>query len=789
MNPLSPFTYYCRHQRHTVLLLSLISLVTAGLYLMIALSWAIFVEPTRSNRMFLTKFSMVMPDSASGVGPAVLAKIRANPDVARVIPVVFGQGISLPEIMGGGANWFNLHGVREEDLAYVLERCGATVKEGQMLQPRTNGIMLSEQLAANLGLQVGDIIHNSIGSPYSNIVDPLQVVAILESNVRLGILSYEYMSSHELYRKFPIRSLIVAQDGREGAVDDFLRNGIQTPRTNVWTFQQLTEQVAQEYRATYSLILPILTIVAIAIALVIGVVNRIAFTRRLSEFGILHAAGHSKRWLTRRLTMETGVLAVVGWAMGIGSSWLTLYILKLTVFAPRGHDLTVITLAPAALVILVPISVIGFTRFSVGRVFSRLDPVAVVERGELSLEENRQRAAATLANSKSSPKPLASMTFYRRHKRRAVMLTTAMGLMIMAVVLLIFLLAATRDAQKARLGNLKRMSLVSSRPGSPLHPGVIAQLRTHSTVERVIPTRPMTLLDISIPPFGGANINPYSVYAEDLVHLVELYGLELVKGHLPRPGTNEMVIPQAVAQNRRLEVGDIIGDPDQPAYPGAFALPTEFVISGILASEEENWLSFISLEFVESHETFQISDDYIDQLIVVPKAGQKAALDDWLENELASGEVLVSTYRQAIAHAQRATRSQLLTIALLESVITVVAAVALAVLNYISVSQRRSEFGLLHALGYGRIRLVWRIVREMAFTTGVAWGVSAILCLACLIYLQFGVFMPLGLRFNLFNLMPWLFTLPIPVAVLAVTTGTIARTLSKLDPVSIIERR
>jgi hypothetical protein len=57
------------------------------------------------------------------------------------------------------------------------------------------------------------------------------------------------------------------------------------------------------------------------------------------------------------------------------------------------------------------------------------------------------------------------------------------------------------------------------------------------------------------------------------------------------------------------------------------------------------------------------------------------------------------------------------------------------------------------------------------------------------VYLQFGLFAPLGLRLNFFNLTPWLFTLPIPVAVLFVSAGTMARTLSKLDPVSIIERR
>jgi len=781
-----------------MLLLSLISLVTVGLYLMVALSWAIFVEPMRSNYMFLSKFSIVLPPGhGDELGASVVAQIRANPDVARVIPAS-GMQIALPEVMGGGTDWFHLLALMEEDAPYVMERCGATLKEGRLVQPRTNGIMLSEQVAANLGLQVGDTIQDFINPElYGNVVDPMEVVGILESDVRLGIISYEFFSSHELYRRFPIRFLVVAQEGREVAVDDLLRSEARALRIDVQTFQWLTEWMASEYRATYSLLIPIIAVVAIVITVVIGVVNRIAFTRRLPEFGILHAAGYGRKWLTRRLTMETGVLASAGWVAGIGLSWLILYVLKLALFAPRGHDLSVIALAPVVPIIPIPISVIGFTLISVSRIFSRLDAVAVVERGELSLEENRPRGA-TAASAKrsltSSPKPLASWTFYRRHRRRAVLLTGTMGLMIMAVVLVIFLLVVTFDAERAGLGDLSRMSIVGSLPGSPLGPAVTSQVRTHPAVERAIRVAPRhTILTIMIPPFGGgADASPYGVYAEDMAYLVELYGLELKEGRLPRPRTNEMVVSEVVAQNRDLKIGDVIGDPDHPAYPNAPRSLAEFVISGIFArptgAEDENWLAFVSLEFLESHEAYNIPDD-VTRLIVVPKAGQKAALDDWLENELAGDEVWVATYRQQVARAQEKTGSMILTIALLESVIAVVAAIALAVLNYIFVSQRQSEFGVLHALGYGRLRLVWRTMREAAFTTGAAWGLSAILCLIGLMYLQFRVFTPLGLRLNFLNLTPWLFTLPIPVAVLAVTTGTIARTLSRLDPVSIIERR
>ena len=63
MNPLSAWTFYWRHKRHAALLLGLIGLVTAGLYLGVALYWATFVEPMRSNDGYLSRFSTVRADS------------------------------------------------------------------------------------------------------------------------------------------------------------------------------------------------------------------------------------------------------------------------------------------------------------------------------------------------------------------------------------------------------------------------------------------------------------------------------------------------------------------------------------------------------------------------------------------------------------------------------------------------------------------------------------------------------------------------------------------------------
>ena len=51
------------------------------------------------------------------------------------------------------------------------------------------------------------------------------------------------------------------------------------------------------------------------------------------------------------------------------------------------------------------------------------------------------------------------------------------------------------------------------------------------------------------------------------------------------------------------------------------------------------------------------------------------------------------------------------------------------------------------------------------------------------------VYVPRGLSLDLFDLVPWLFTLPIPLVVVLASTGTIAQMLSRLDPVATIEMR
>jgi ABC-type antimicrobial peptide transport system permease subunit len=118
-----------------------------------------------------------------------------------------------------------------------------------------------------------------------------------------------------------------------------------------------------------------------------------------------------------------------------------------------------------------------------------------------------------------------------------------------------------------------------------------------------------------------------------------------------------------------------------------------------------------------------------------------------------------------------------------------VAAIALAVLSYTFFAQRREEFGILYAMGHSRAWLVLRTVGEATSVVAVAWLIGAAMCGIGLVYMQANVYAPKGLVLDVFNTAPWLFTLPMPLAVVAVSGGLVAWMLSRLDPVSVIEER
>jgi hypothetical protein len=468
----------------------------------------------------------------------------------------------------------------------------------------------------------------------------------------------------------------------------------------------------------------------------------------------------------------------------LGLALLALYGLKVSVYHAKGMELNLANLIPLWFVAPTPLIVILSAAWDARRIFARFDAVAVIERGKLIAEGGKERKAA-----RPSARPLSSWTFYLRHRRRGILLVVSMALMILGVAFPVFLVSTMVSAMKPDFEYLRTFSEVSPATGTAVEPGVTARIKNHPLVADVIPARSLWI-QVLVPPGGSTGVDIYGVSEADLPLLMDLLGAKVVEGRLPSPRTNEIAISRAVAKNRGLQVGDLVGEPveerngeDNPLI--ADNIPTEMVIVGLL-DREGLWLGFASLEYLESHE---LTASRRRSLLVVPAEGRMDDLEVWLEESIASPQTDVTTYTAEERESQRITWSLIALFSLVESLIAIVAAAALAALNHIFFAQRQEEFGVLHAIGRSRPWLILRTVKETASTVGLAWLVGAIICLFGLIGFQALVYRPRGLSLDLGDPVPWLFTLPIPLVVVLVGAGTIARTLRRLDPVAIIERR
>jgi ABC-type lipoprotein release transport system permease subunit len=823
MNPLSPLIYHHRHKWSALVLITLITLATMGLFIMVAILDSITL--TRTHISYLTRVSQVYPNVERSFEPGIVSKIQTHPGVARVIPEN-GLSISLPGL--GASDSLNLLGASQDDVQYLIDHFGLRLKEGRLLEPRTNEMMLSEEVARALDLRLGDQIDRSVDTEYYwEIMTPLVLVGILEGDpsamdasllagpepsVRVGFASHEYLDSHELYAPRIVSQIVVAREGRKAAVDEFLETTIASPRTEVRTYGTLYRLVAADRRELFIGIGIVNCLVAIAAAVVVGVINHIAMTQRLSELGLLNALGHHRNRLIRRLAVETATVAGIGWFAGLVLALLVLAWLKANVYYARGLELDLTNLTPLWFVVPIPLTVVALATLGISRMFAKFDAVAILERGRLGLEARLKGRWRAVKN--SSVRPLSSLTFYLRHRRRGIVLVTGTALTILVITLPIFITSAITDARKPNFEHLRYVGEVWSGEGRTVDAGVMAHIKSHPAVERVIPAISLEL-QIAVPLGGAATTNVYGVSENDLPALMTLFGMHVGEGRLPRARSNEIVLPESVAMNHGLRVGDtinlpfhILGQADQMIVYNA---PIEMSVVGILGQtalrlrppslgrrtkgseqagqarpSDDLWLGFASYEYLASHES---TSSRPVRLLVVPTEGRKTELDAWLEESVDSVQTNVATYNMQYHELQQTMRETALIFVVTEIGIAIIAAIAVATMNYVFFSQRRQEYGVLHAVGHSRLWLILRTVRETGSVVAVAWLISALVYGIGMICAQLIVYAPKGLSLNLFNPIPWLFTLPIPLAVVIASAGTISHMLSKFDPVTVIEKR
>lgn len=310
--------------------------------------------------------------------------VLADPRVERVVDgSIFMMNIKTVI----GRLPFVVLGATEADRDYLLDRLGAGLIDGRMPAEGMPEAIVSEPVAKNRGLRIGDPIAGPTdeggiaGSPV-----PVKLVGIVSGPIWVAMTSKGFADSQFLLNP---KCLLVTTKSR-GELDNLnrwmmpaanKRAGALSPEmVQVLSRENLLKEIRDSLSSMYLIMEIVSGAVIFVIALVCGMLANIYFSQRLVEFGVLAALGVSRGRLVRRIVGETLLLTGLGWVGGALVSVGALSFLAERVFPSRGLFLDPLDASAYAHTVPIPLAITVFAVATIAWRLLRLDPVEVIER-------------------------------------------------------------------------------------------------------------------------------------------------------------------------------------------------------------------------------------------------------------------------------------------------------------------------------------------------------------------------------------------------------------------------
>lgn len=383
-NPLSAWTYFVRNPGRALPMGFVIVLCVFLIACISSMANAI-------DRTILTiygytnHFTYVIPQRVTlRVPPDQLAIVRRDPRVDRVMEAsLFFTNIKT--VMGQLP--FVVLGLGQSDRSYLLGRVGATLKEGRMPAEGMPEAVLSEPIARNKNIKIGDVIAGPedeggiAGSPVA-----VRCVGIFKSRVWLAMTTKSFCDNTFLTAprstifttKNPADLFVINEELMPAAKKN--AGKLSRAKVLVLSRQNLISQLRDGLSTLFLIMGFVNGTVIFVIALMSGMLSNIYFTQRISEFAVLAAVGHQRGALVWRVVKETALLTVVGWVLGVSVSYLFLSAFRYSVFEPKGLFVNPLDWFAYRYTLPIPFSITFFAVGTVGLRLLRFDPVTIIER-------------------------------------------------------------------------------------------------------------------------------------------------------------------------------------------------------------------------------------------------------------------------------------------------------------------------------------------------------------------------------------------------------------------------
>jgi ABC-type antimicrobial peptide transport system permease subunit len=376
--------------------------------------------------------------------------------------------------------------------------------------------------------------------------------------------------------------------------------------------------------------------------------------------------------------------------------------------------------------------------------------------------------------------PLSPITYCRRNLPRIVPMSFVIVLSVFLVATVVTIVNSV-DLTVTTVYNYTRVMtpIVPQRDSLSVDDADRAIAAREPGVDRVIDSQGMFMNINTV--FGQVPFVLIAVPPDQRDYLIRRGGDRLVSGRMPIPGRPEAVLSIGLVRNRKFKLGDVVAAPDDQGGLAGSPIPVHLV--GIL--DGPTWIAFTTPQFVD------IAAPLMPKFLIVTSKdpAKLGALSTRLEKDENQVRVQIVSYHYLVNQLRTSLASMYLLMSLVNAMVIMVVAMMSGMLSNIYFTQRITEFAILSAIGLRRGLLLWHAVSETAIVTGLGWVIGVFFTWGMMSFLRGSLFEPRGMLIDPRDPIAFLYTIPIPLMITLFAIVTVSVRLSRLDPVSIIERR
>ncbi|MBI2901387.1 MAG: ABC transporter permease [Planctomycetes bacterium] len=374
--------------------------------------------------------------------------------------------------------------------------------------------------------------------------------------------------------------------------------------------------------------------------------------------------------------------------------------------------------------------------------------------------------------------PLSVWTYTVRNARKILPTLIILTFVVMIVIVILSTLRGLKDGTLIFAREFNHFTVVIPKKKDVVGEELKEQIRAHPSVERVVESRNCMFQVRAL----IARI-PFQIRAlsqEDMEYVVRRVGVPVLRGRLPGKGTNEVALHEifmrANGWDLEQEFGMDVSDEDW--------MPGRFRVVGILGGETPT--NFASLEYFSSPLLYFYSAKLWQRVLVFAKPGREEEMSAYLRS---IGQIRVWDRARAEHDISQSFDRLLLIVDFVSILQIAVVALVVGLLHNIFFGQRTDEFAILLAVGHTQRRLLRKVVLETALLMALAWALGTGLSFALLAGFKAAVLDPRGIPLPLFQPVPVLVSMAMPLVAQVFATATVFGRLRRLDPIQIIERR